>query len=393
LELSDEQKEFVPWFINNKSRVCVLTGHAGSGKTTVLGLLDKECKALWCCYTHVAKSVLDSALTRGSAMTVSSALNMRPHTYKGKWIFSPSGSGKINDANIVVVDEASTISAEYLDLILDSNARKILFVGDPEQLPPIDEMESPVFSAGFPTYELTKIYRQEGGKLLDFVTETRTSGRNVAEKWGILRILPSNENITEFYERYGWEGVAVCPTNREKERCNRLARPIFANDPSKLTSKFYSGERLFLESPVGIDGPKNGARVLITGDEPTRTKFMEFDVWKMEVEGQYNIFVPDNDQVVKAVRKQLKSLEKAYKSANIKRREEINTEVTILSTQIIFASHGFAMTIHKSQGSTFKHVLVLTNGMKSFEAGRFRQRMAYTAVTRASKTIVICGDV
>lgn len=388
MELVQEQIDFIPWFFNSKERVNVLTGYAGSGKTTVMRelytCLDTK-SVLWCSPSHQAKNILNKALNIEIACTLSSALGLAPDKF---WNFVPRYRNKINGYHTFVVDEASMINEEQLQWILNTNVKKILFVGDPGQLPPVKKITSPVFEKGYNTWKLEEIHRQNNDSpILNFATDVRkTQGkRPIKNKIQVWEYNP--ENISAFYKKHP-KGIAVCATHDVKDYCNKIARSNGNNN------FFVKNEMLFLESPVKPPyGPQNGDRVKII-NEPEKVNFMGFNVWKMEIENGYEIYVPEGEEPGHSERKKIikyrKNLEYEHKNTTLMRQNEIEKELTILNNNIVFASHGFAMTIHKSQGSTFKHVLFCTPGMAVFNK-RTRTRMAYTAITRASEILILCG--
>ena len=70
-------------------------------------------------------------------------------------------------------------------------------------------------------------------------------------------------------------------------------------------------------------------------------------------------------------------------------RAELNREAETLNNRITLASHGFAMTIHRSQGSTFDDVLLCVMGIEPWKNRGVHINMIYTGITRAAKTLVV----
>jgi hypothetical protein len=107
MKLSEEQRDFADWFLGNTSPICVLTGHAGSGKTTVMGELDKKIKAVWCAPSHQAKNVLGRHVVNGEVKTMDAALGLRPvknYGGGGGTKFLPRGNSVLNGAKIAIFD-------------------------------------------------------------------------------------------------------------------------------------------------------------------------------------------------------------------------------------------------------------------------------------------------
>ncbi|WP_411053685.1 AAA family ATPase, partial [Tritonibacter sp. SIMBA_163] len=70
--------------------------------------------------------------------------------------------------DVVILDEASMIVSEVLELLINQITlftAKFLFLGDPAQLPPVNETQSPVFSQITAQAQLTKVMRYDGAIL------------------------------------------------------------------------------------------------------------------------------------------------------------------------------------------------------------------------------------
>jgi hypothetical protein len=226
------KSKFIEWFTNGEpdSPFAVLAGYAGTGKTTTVkfmvqsvvdqGLLDWG-EVLVCAPTHTAVNLIKKAIGQPCLdfLTLHSFLGLRPRKIKltveqrnqllelsqradlsfeeeatrsalrcleqqeleGKQVFAPSGKryANLGQVRFILVDEASMVSSELLsqlvllkDWIEVDVDLKILFLGDPAQLPPVKEKTSPIFK--FPLlHELTQVMRYDGN-ILKYVTAVRT---------------------------------------------------------------------------------------------------------------------------------------------------------------------------------------------------------------------------
>jgi len=264
------------------------------------------------------------------------------------------------------------------------------------QLPPVMSLKSPVFEKDYPTYHLSKVFRQaEGSPILDFATDIRETGGKNPDKYGIKQVGLNLENVMEFYRRYP-EGVAVCPTHNEKEFVNKAARKVF--DIEDSDKPFLKGERLLLESPIEPPrGPQNGDMVTISSN-PKDVYFQGFRVWEMQVATNlgavYDIRAPNDESERKAIEKQIRKLSKEYRACGSEQRKEhLAREMDLLTEGITQAGAGYGVTIHKAQGSTYEDVLFLTGGMRFFRTDAEKKKMAYTAVTRAAKNLILCEGI
>lgn len=139
-------------------RVCRLLGYAGTGKSfSVVRLLKnfaEQRPVLLTAPTNKAAAVLRAMAEelggKSKATTIHKVLGLRPEvdTDRGRCVLRSVKTPDIPDGALIVIDECSMIDSALLRFILkgaqDANAQ-ILFVGDPAQLPPIFEAESPSF--------------------------------------------------------------------------------------------------------------------------------------------------------------------------------------------------------------------------------------------------------
>ena len=184
-----------------RSRLCVLIGPAGTGKTTLLrmlcslpGLADKGLLLL--APTGKARVRLEEQTgMRGAGQTLAQFL-IRQQRYDGETgaYFPKPRAPRCGDYRTVIVDECSMLTEEQLAALIDSlsNVERLVLVGDPRQLPPIGagrpfvdivrELEPENVEMLFPRYgpgyaELTVPRRQQGEARADLLLASHFSGR------------------------------------------------------------------------------------------------------------------------------------------------------------------------------------------------------------------------
>jgi hypothetical protein len=93
-------------------------------------------------------------------MTIHRLLNFKnDYDMSGSLIFVKGMSSKINSYDLIIIDESSMISMQMISYIFeDINNNKILFVGDPAQLPPVNEKNSMIFGKNNNDFDLQKYY-------------------------------------------------------------------------------------------------------------------------------------------------------------------------------------------------------------------------------------------
>ena len=184
-----------------RSRLCVLIGPAGTGKTTLLrmlcslpGLVEKGLLLL--APTGKARVRLEEQTNmRGAGQTLAQFL-IRQQRYNGETgaYFPKPRAPRCGDYRTVVVDECSMLTEEQLAALIDSlsNVERLVLVGDPRQLPPIGsgrpfvdivrELEPQDVETLFPRCgpsfaELTIPQRQQGEARSDVLLASHFGGR------------------------------------------------------------------------------------------------------------------------------------------------------------------------------------------------------------------------
>ena len=239
-DLSSQQKEAfdlaIDWFESSNNHF-VLRGYAGTGKTycvqRIIKALQSDNRIAICAPTHKAVHVLrrmaqEYDLNNVHTTTLHSLLHVMPGDYdaegrqqldNNQWSREPF----FNDFELVVVDEASMINSELLDLIKEKDI-PTLFMGDPAQLPPINESESPVFQMAT-GYELTQVMRYEGA-IANWVTAIR---QDLQAQF--LPRLKTGGNITKC-QKEEWESRLIFAFQYADE-----------NDPFEVRSLTWTNER------------------------------------------------------------------------------------------------------------------------------------------------------
>lgn len=186
-----------------KHKIFYLLGYAGTGKTFLIShalhqMLSKKLinKTLVCSPTHKALNVIESymkqssysdpdILSKISFMTVHKLLEFRPViiTKDGSQIFKAVAESKFLKQicnQLIVIDECSMITKEMIKELhkyINLYAIRILFLGDPKQLAPINETESVIFQNIRPKYRyhitLDEIMRTDSINIKEVATLIR----------------------------------------------------------------------------------------------------------------------------------------------------------------------------------------------------------------------------
>lgn len=182
------------------SRLSVLVGPAGTGKTTLLKVLcnQKEIKEggiLLLAPTGKARVRMETQIGISGAKTIAQFLVRKNRYDPATGRYKLSTAEKTDAGQTVIIDEASMLTEEQLAATLDAlrPPSRLILVGDPRQLPPIgtgrpfvdivrhlapDETKPtfPIVAPGFA--ELTVRHRQQGQERPDLVLAEWFSGRS-----------------------------------------------------------------------------------------------------------------------------------------------------------------------------------------------------------------------
>lgn len=237
VQLTQGQQEALAVLRRLPSRggVHALHGPAGTGKTTLMRWLADEfaangIRACFCAPTHQAKSVLASKLPSGADVrTAASICNVKKKIIDGveKMVITwqPGRYPRLQEARILIVDEASMIDQEYadtLEAICEEENAALLMIGDQYQLPPVGKatMCQQFMQPPGSLVQLTEIVRHQG-PVLEYATYVR---ENFAQAHGQpVETQIGDESSIHFYEK---------PTDWFKTATSMIGSPNWKNKPS-----------------------------------------------------------------------------------------------------------------------------------------------------------------
>jgi len=381
-ELSKKQikvsDHILDWFRLSKCQYTTLGGYAGTGKTTLLGYLSnslhnekKKLKIAFCSYTGKATRVLNKKLQDTKSLKSTDFIGtIHRLIYRAivdekdniiGWEKIPEDEFKYD---LIIVDEASMVTEEiWKDLL--SFERPILAVGDHGQLPPVNSTFNLMAS---PEQTLEEIYRQEMNNPIIKVSEiVRKYGNIPFEEFSktvkkLNKIEPETQDtITTLFDTFNDETMVLCGYNKTRVNLNKAIRSMRFESPIPQV-----GDRVICLKNNRIMEIFNGMTGTIL--DITREGIGELKYYDAEISLDYE----DIPFWGKISIEQFNSIELLEKNL-----EDIN-----------YFDFGYALTVHKAQGSQAKRVVVFEERYPKMDDDTFR-RWLYTAVTRAEKELYI----
>ena len=381
VQYNEDQRNAIKKALENK--ITIISGGPGTGKTTIINAIVKlYIKMHDFSPMEVLQNIALLAPTGRASKKMSSSTGLPAMTIHRflKWN-KDTGNFGVNEyhkaqENLIIVDEMSMIDVALFDALLKgikSNVQLIM-VGDTHQLPSVgpglvlnDLIESDLFTF----CPLERIYRQSENSYIpylaleiknkdlaeDFISQKddynflSVEGKYIKEMIGKICMMSKKKGLTE-------EDIQILAPMYKGENgidnLNVLLQELF-NPPSSKKEELRYGEIIYREND----------KVLQLQNNPDN-----------------NVFNGDIGYIRKIIPKSGKNKEQIMIDF-----EGVKVEYT--KEDLSQIKHAYAITIHKSQGSEFAHVIlpITRNYYKMLY-----NKLIYTGVSRAKKSLVIIGE-
>lgn len=347
--LSDEQKTAIEHLAGDAGIAAVI-GRAGAGKTTMM----KAAREVW---EAAGYRVVGAALAGKAAEGLEKEAGIVSRTLSSWELRWERERDHLDDKTVFVIDEAGMVSSRQFALFVEAVAKagaKLVLIGDPDQLQPIEAgaaFRAITDRVGYA--ELETIYRQKDQWMrdasLDLARGNVPSALNAYEQAGLVRThwtrQDAIEGVIESWNRdFDPDKTTLILAHRRRDvrKLNELTR-------ARLVERGILGEGFVFNTE---DGPRHFA----VGDQ----------IVFLKNEGSLRV---KNGMLAKVV-----DAEPGRIVAEIGDGQS-RTQVIVEQRFYANVDHGYATTIHKSQGATVDRVKVLASGTLD-------RHLTYVAMTR-----------
>ena len=374
IDYNSEQEEAIKKsFIKN---FLIITGGPGTGKTTIIKSIVNIYQKLYkLSYEELCEKVTLLAPTGRASKRIMETVHMKASTIHRflKWnkdnnSFGVNERNKV-DTDLVIIDEASMVDTYLLDSLLKGLKfdTKIIMVGDVNQLPSVSSgqvLKDLINSDVFNVIYLNKLYRQEENSNIITLAYNINNGinENIYNQSDDLTFIECNNDkllnhfieLCETYKDYNYSDfIIMAPMYKTKfgiDNLNSIARDIF-NPKDKSKNEIMIGENLYREND----------KVLELVNMPDS-----------------NVFNGDLG-IIREIDSETKEITIDYDGNIVKYNKNNYMNFTL----------GYVISIHKSQGSEFKVVIMIL--LNTFRRMLYR-KLLYTGVTRAKSNLFILGE-
>jgi len=381
IEYNDDQRHAITSALNNN--ITIISGGPGTGKTTIINAIVK---------LYIEKNSLNNldiveqiallAPTGRASKKMSTSTGLQASTIHRylKWN-KDTNDFMINEHNknfqkLIIVDEVSMIDTHlFASLLKGINSYvKLILVGDAHQLPSVGPgliLSDLINSDLFNYVPLNLIYRQSENSYIPYLAR-EIKNKDLSEEFMNKKddynfIMLENDRITDSIKKIIEAGIQ----KGYDENNLQILAPKYKGD---------NGIDILNSILCNIFNPSNGQREIMYGE----ITYKEGDkVLQLVNDADNNVFNGDIGFI-----KSIATINTPYKKEVVSIDYDGNI-VMYQKKDLKNIRHAYAITIHKSQGSEFDHVIMPI----SFNYGAMLyNKILYTGVSRAKKSLILIGD-
>lgn len=386
IEYSEEQTQAIREAAT--SGLLLITGGPGTGKTTILrGILkllgQNQLRCLLAAPTGRAAKRL-TEVTGEDASTIHRLLEAGIDPATGKMFFARDAENPLK-CDAVIVDEMSMVDVSLLYSLLQAipTGKRLILVGDPDQLPPVGPgfpFGDMLRSGSLPTVRLTEIFRQAQKSLIVMNAHRVNQGE-----------MPDLKCVSsDFFFMRRTSEEAVCALIRDLCATRLPQKMGIPTDQIQVLSPTRKGAvgtvnlNRLLQAALNPQSPDKKERSY--GDY----QFREGDR-VMQIRNNYDILwkKADGSAVGAGIFNgdvgRIQTIDPASETLTVLFDDRL-AEYDF--TQLGELEPAYAMTVHKSQGSEYRAVILTAWNGSPYLLSR---SILYTAITRARELLIIVG--
>lgn len=355
MELTDEQMSALRMVLDND--VCMLNGQAGSGKTSTTNAIIHLLEDMNVSYQLLAPTGIAAKMMRQYTGRPSMTCHM---FLLNSW-----------KPDYIILDEASICSVHLLAILLSQIGYepKLVFIADNAQLASIQcgsLVQNMIDSGLIPRVELTKIFRYNSSGIVTMATDIRQgSCVHLTADFPDYLFVPEDENY---------------PIGQVVKQYDQLIADGYSIDDIVVLCPF--------NKRVGADAINAAISAKYNPNEPVRkNSVIKLGDKVLNCKNNYHVDGKD-DMIANGDVGYLRSIEYDYTTKTNTVMVEFGDGIKNVGSLSVL-KQAYAMSTHKSQGSSAKAVIVLIDPMHGFMLSR---NLLYTAVTRARERLVVIGD-
>ena len=386
IEYAPMQREAIALAAQN--RMLVITGGPGTGKTTIL-------KAVLALYDELELETYLAAPTGRAAKRMSELCGMEASTIHRMLgakmsedgetvVFGKDEEDKLA-CDALIIDECSMVDITLMHAILKAlkSDCRILLVGDADQLPSVGpgNVFSDIIRSGVvPTVRLTEIFRQKADSRI--VRNAHMINRGEHPDF--------NENSGDFFRLRRMQGGSCVETivelckKRLPENMKIPSNQIQVLSPSRKGETGTVNLNKCLQAALNPSDEKKkeklfGETVFRVGDRVIQIKNNYDIVWKDKLgKSGMGVYNGDIGTIIE------------IDTASEYLKVDYDDKIALYGFEMLNElEHAWALTVHKSQGSEYRAVILSLNPAAQLLLTR---GVLYTAVTRAKELLIMVGD-
>jgi|CXWL01.1.fsa_nt_gi Ti-type conjugative transfer relaxase TraA len=362
-EFSDEQRAAI-YHATTGQDLAQIVGRAGAGKTTTAQAIAEA-------YRSAGYDVRGAALAGKAAEGLGREIGVDARTlasYDHAW---KAGREQLHGGSVLLVDEAGMIDARLLGRVLEhaeERGAKVVLLGDPGQLKAIGAGDA-----------YRGLLEQHGGQELATI-------RRQAEPWqreASERLAAGK--VSEALDAYEAKGRILWADSREAVRAELVGRYMEAGTyDSALVVAYRNADVRALNDAIRTERQSRG-ELARDGVDVNGQAFAQGDRVVFLENTRTEVVAIGSQSGSAGVRNgQLATLEVAS-AGRFEARLDDGRRVGFDPQQYDRIAHGYAVTIHKSQGATIDQVHVLADSVMDRHA-------AYVALTRHRDQVTLYAD-